>query len=79
MGSVTRTVTTSSDGSYSDWWKPSTPYYPGPVGYWDVTAVWDGDSEHSGSSSQRIGFTVGYGNVNFWAVLIPYAVLLAAS
>lgn len=72
---IDRTVTTRSDGSYSDSWKPSTPYYPGSVGGWNVRVVWDGDLEHSGASSQRIVFGVESFN---WAVLIPYAVLLAA-
>lgn len=43
----------------------------------DVMAVWDGDSEYTGASSQRISFTVDY-SINFWAALIPYSVLLAA-
>ena len=49
---VTRTVTTGSDGSYSD------PYKPNAVGSWSVVASWDGDSQHFGSTSQTASFNV---------------------
>jgi hypothetical protein len=49
---VTRTVTTDSDGSYSD------SYQPEGKGSWSVTASWDGDSTHEGSSCLSQSFTV---------------------
>jgi hypothetical protein len=42
---ITRTVTTGADGGYSD------SYRPVGEGQWSVTATWDGDSTHDGSSS----------------------------
>jgi len=48
----TRTVTTGSDGSYSNSYKPEA------LGSWSVTASWDGDSTYSGASSQSRPFTV---------------------
>ena len=49
---VTRNVTTGSNGSYSDSYKPDT------TGSWTVKASWDGDSEHQGAASQPAPFTV---------------------
>jgi hypothetical protein len=49
---VTRTVTTDSEGSYSD------SYIPNVDGSWSVRASWDGDSTHEGSSSSSQSFTV---------------------
>jgi hypothetical protein len=49
---VTRTVTTGSDGSYSDY------YQPEGEGSWSVTATWDGDLIHEGASSTSQFFTV---------------------
>jgi predicted phosphodiesterase len=49
---ITRTVTASSDGNYSD------SYVPDVEGSWGVTASWNGDSTHDGSSSSLISFTV---------------------
>jgi peptide/nickel transport system substrate-binding protein len=48
----TRTVTTASDGSYSDSYKPDA------AGSWSVTASWSGDSTHDNASSSSISFTV---------------------
>lgn len=48
----TITVTTGSDGSYSDSYKPDA------TGSWSVTASWDGDSTHDGASSESKSFTV---------------------
>jgi hypothetical protein len=45
-------VTTGSDGSYSDAYKPDG------VGSWSVKALWDGDSTHEGASSSEVDFTV---------------------
>jgi len=49
---LTRTVTTSSDGSYSD------SYNPDATGSWGVTASWEGDYMHEGASSPLKSFTV---------------------
>jgi Tol biopolymer transport system component len=49
---VTRTVTTNSDGSFSDSYKPDA------IGTWSVTASWDGDATHEGTSSTSKSFTV---------------------
>jgi hypothetical protein len=48
---VTRTVTTNSDGSFSDSYKPDTN------GAWSVTASWEGDAAHEGTSSTSKSFT----------------------
>jgi parallel beta-helix repeat protein len=47
-----RTVTTGSDGSYSDSFKPDAD------GAWSVIASWDGDSAYHGTSSLSKAFTV---------------------
>lgn len=47
-----RTVTTASDGSYSDLYKPTE------TGAWNVKASWKGDPEHEGASSQQLAFNV---------------------
>jgi hypothetical protein len=49
---LTRTVATGSDGSYSDSYKPDA------TGSWSVKVAWDGDSEHTGASSQSATFNV---------------------
>jgi peptide/nickel transport system substrate-binding protein len=49
---ITRTVTTGADGSYSD------SYQPEGEGSWSVTASWDGDSTHEGASCSSQSFTV---------------------
>jgi len=49
---VTRTVTTGSDGSYSDSYKPDS------AGSWSVVASWEGDSIHDGASSSSMSFKV---------------------
>jgi len=49
---VTRTVTTSSDGSFSDSYKPDV------IGAWSVTASWEGDTTHEGASSSSKSVTV---------------------
>jgi len=49
---LNRTVTTGSDGSYSD------TYTPDATGSWSVTASWDGDSTHSGTTSSSKPFMV---------------------
>lgn len=50
---LTRTVTTGSDGSYSD------SYAPYAIGSWSVTASWEGDSTHFGATSSSKSFIVG--------------------
>ncbi|MEM2111912.1 MAG: Ig-like domain-containing protein [Candidatus Bathyarchaeia archaeon] len=49
---LNRTVTTGSDGSYSD------SYTPDATGTWSVTALWEGDSTHGGATSSSKSFTV---------------------
>jgi len=49
---ITRTVTTISDGSYNDSYKPDA------AGSWSVTASWNGDSTHDNATSSSISFTV---------------------
>ena len=49
---LTRTVTTGSDGSYSD------SYAPYAIGSWSVTASWEGDSTHFGATSSSKSFIV---------------------
>ena len=49
---ITRTVTTGSNGSYSDLFQPNV------TGVWSVYASWEGDAEHEGSSSQSVQFNV---------------------
>jgi hypothetical protein len=49
---VTRTITTGSDGTFSD------SYTPNVDGSWSVSASWDGDSTHEGASSSSKSFTV---------------------
>jgi hypothetical protein len=49
---LNRTVTTGSDGSYSD------SYTPDATGSWNVAASWEGDSTHSGATSSLKSFTV---------------------
>jgi parallel beta-helix repeat protein len=49
---VIRTVTTGSDGSYSDSYKPDT------TGSWSVIANWQGDSQHLSVTSQTALFNV---------------------
>lgn len=48
----TRTVTSGSDGGYSD------SYTPTEIGSWSVKASWEGDAEYEAASSQQIVFTV---------------------
>jgi len=47
-----RTVTTGSDGSYSD------SYIPDTAGSWSVTASWTGDSSYNGATSSSRSLTV---------------------
>jgi hypothetical protein len=49
---LNRTVTTGSDGSYSD------SYNPDAAGTWSVTASWTGDSTHNGATSSTRSLTV---------------------
>jgi hypothetical protein len=49
---ITRTVTTDSDGSYSD------TYNPEAVGSWSVTVSWDGDATHESATSASQTFTI---------------------
>jgi hypothetical protein len=49
---VIRTISTTSKGNYSD------AYTPNADGLWSVTASWDGDSTHEGSTSTIQSFTV---------------------
>jgi len=49
---VNRTVTTGSDGSYSD------SYTPDATGSWSVTASWEGDSTYNGATSSSRSFMV---------------------
>ncbi len=48
----TRTVTSASDGKYSDTYTPSI------VGSWSVKASWDGDASYAGATSSSVSFTV---------------------
>jgi len=47
-----RTITTGSDGSYSD------SYTPDVAGSWSVTASWEGDSTYYGANSSTRSLTV---------------------
>jgi hypothetical protein len=49
---LTRTVTTSNDGSYSDLFAPPS------VGTWKAEASWYGDEDFEGVTSQVVGFIV---------------------
>jgi len=49
---LNRTITTGSDGSYSD------SYTPDATGLWSVTASWEGDSTHSGATSSVKSFMI---------------------
>ena len=49
---LNRTVTTGSDGSYSD------SYTPDATGPWSVTASWEGDSMYNGATSSSKSFAV---------------------
>jgi len=49
---MNRTVTTDSDGSYSD------SYAPDVTGSWSVTASWTGDTTHIGATSSSQSFMV---------------------
>lgn len=51
-GTLTRTATTGSGGSYSDLYKVDD------AGSWNVKASWEGDSERQGAISQSISFSV---------------------
>jgi len=48
----TRTVTSGSDGGYSD------SYQPTETGSWSVDASWEGDEKYEAASSQQTSFTV---------------------
>jgi hypothetical protein len=47
---LNRTVTTGSDGSFND------SYRPDVLGHWSITASWNGDSTHAGASSSEKSF-----------------------
>jgi hypothetical protein len=47
---INRTVTTDSDGSFDDSYKPDA------VGYWNVIASWNGDSTYAGAISSEKSF-----------------------
>jgi hypothetical protein len=49
---VNRTVTTGSDGSYSD------SYTPDATGSWSITASWTGDYTYKGATSSSQSFIV---------------------
>jgi len=49
---MNRTVTTDSDGSYSD------SYTPDATGSWSITASWEGDSTYNGATSSSRSFIV---------------------
>ncbi|UCH01534.1 MAG: hypothetical protein JSV20_06645 [Candidatus Bathyarchaeota archaeon] len=49
---ITRTVTTGTDGSYSD------SYAPDAVGSWSIRASWEGNSSYVAASSVATSFTV---------------------
>jgi hypothetical protein len=49
---LTRTVTTDSEGTFTDSYKPDT------TGSWGVSAAWTGDQNYEGSSSSQVSFTV---------------------
>jgi hypothetical protein len=49
---LNRTVTTGSNGGYSD------SYTPDATGLWSIAASWEGDFTHSGATSSSRSFTV---------------------
>lgn len=49
---LTRNVTSSSDGSFSDLFKPTD------AGYWSVKASWSGSETQAGATSSTESFTV---------------------
>ena len=49
---ITRPVTTSSNGAYRD------SYNPTQIGSWGIKASWEGNAIYSGATSQTIEFTV---------------------
>lgn len=61
---ITRTITTGPDGSFSD------QYSPDMYGAWTVTASWEGNEEYEGSSTTKT-FTV----TSATAAGIPFATL----
>jgi hypothetical protein len=76
---LTRTLTSRSDGSYSDSYKPDA------TGSWNVTASWSGDSSHKDASSLSASFTVSEGAQEFpmfvvfssiFAVLLLFLLIL---
>jgi len=50
--SLTRTVTSTSAGAYTDTWRPA------PKGSWSVAASWAGTETHEGATSSTVSFTV---------------------
>jgi len=69
----TRTVTTSSNGSYSE------SYVPEATGSWSVTASWGGDPQHPGAISQTVSFNVQPAvNYTLYGVVIAAAILCIA-
>jgi len=47
-----KNITTDSEGSYSE------SYAPTETGLWNIKASWEGDTTHTGSTSQTLSFTV---------------------
>jgi len=70
--SLTRTVTTGSDGSYSD------SYNVDAVGSWSVKASWDGDSTHASASSSSASFTVSSPAFPWWWLALALVVVFGA-
>jgi hypothetical protein len=64
---LNRTVTTGSDGSYSD------SYTPDAAGSWSVTASWIGDSLHNGATSSTRSLTV---NSVTFILFTPFGIAL---
>jgi len=72
---VKRTVTTGSDGSYSD------SYTPDVAGSWNVSASWDGDTLHRGAFSSTISFLViilSFFETTFGLTIISGGIIAAA-
>jgi hypothetical protein len=64
---LNKTVTTGSDGSYSD------SYTPDAAGTWSVTASWVGDSTHNGATSSTRSLTV---NSVTFILFTPFGIAL---
>ncbi|MFH0897460.1 MAG: Ig-like domain-containing protein, partial [Candidatus Bathyarchaeota archaeon] len=68
----TRTVTSSSDGKYTDNYIPST------VGSWSVKASWEGDASYAGATSSSVSFTISKRSTTISFIDSPYLIPLVA-